>query len=137
MTSPYEEILNDTLGDYRRKRAQLLEMQQELSAVTGAATAPRQVVSVTVGRYGEVTDLKFPTSAYKRLTPAELATVIKSTIDDARSQAMQRSAELLAPMLPEGLSASALVSGNADLSSMLPEEPRLMTSLSDTGVSRP
>jgi hypothetical protein len=83
------------------------------------------VVSVTVGRAGEVTDLKFPTNAYKNMTATELASVILKTIEDARDQALAQSAELLAPMLPAGLDAQAVVRGTADLTTVFGEEPRM------------
>lgn len=116
----YEEAL----AAFQRRRDELVENQRRLKEITSTATAPRQVVSVTVGRSGELKDLRFPTNAYKNMTPAELATAILGTAEEARSAALKQSAEVLAPMLPKGVSADDLVRGTLDLSSLIPEEPR-------------
>jgi hypothetical protein len=82
-------------------------------------TSPRQVVTATVGPHGEVIGLAFPTSAYKRMAPAELATVIIKTIQEAREKSLSQSADLLRPMLPKGFSAEDMLSGKADVQAML------------------
>jgi DNA-binding protein YbaB len=119
MTSPYEETLNQALAAYKEQQEKLVEAREKLSAVTNTVTSARQVVSATVGRHGEVLGLAFPSSAYKRMAPAELASVIVKTIQDARAKSLEASAGLLAPMLPEGFSAEDMLSGKVDLQSML------------------
>lgn len=119
MTSPYEGALTEALAGYEQRRARLRDAQRELGAVTATATAPRRVVQVTVGRGGAVTEVKFPTSVYKNMTPAELSTVIMQTIDQARSQVLDRAAELLTPTLPPGIDARKLVAGDMDLDSLV------------------
>lgn len=110
MSSP-NEFLEKALGDLERRRERLAEMQKGMSEVSATATAARQAVTVTVGSHGEVTDLKFPNSSYKRMTPVELASTIMKTISDARDKALKQSAELLGPMLPPGLSAEEMLRG--------------------------
>lgn len=119
MSDSLKEMLSQALDGFNRKQAEFVSQQQKMNALSASATSPRQVVAVTVGARGELTDLKFPTSAYKRLPPAELASVILKTADEARSQLMKQSAELLAPTLPSGLSAEELVSGTVSLESIL------------------
>lgn len=123
MTSGYEQELNESLARYQRRRQELAEFQRGMAAITVTVTAPRRVVSVTMGNAGEVRELTFPTAAYRSMTPVELATVITKTIEDARSQALDRAAELLSGMLPPGLDARQLVRGKTDLSQMLPDDP--------------
>jgi DNA-binding protein YbaB len=119
MTSPYEGALTEALAGYEQRRARLRDAQRELGAVTATATAPRRVVKITVGRGGAVTEVKFPTSVYKNMTPAELATVVMQTIEQARSQVLDRAAELLKPTLPPGIDARKLVAGETDLDSLV------------------
>jgi hypothetical protein len=118
MTAPHEQTLTEVLAAYQRQREHLARTREQLTEITSTATAPRQVVTATVGRHGEVLALAFPTGAYKRLTPAELGAVIVATIQDARQQALSRAAELLAPLLPAGFSAQDLVSGTVDLTAL-------------------
>jgi DNA-binding protein YbaB len=119
MTSPYEKTMNDALAAYKRQREEFSQAREKMDTVTNSVTSPRQVVTATVGRHGEVLSVAFPTSAYKRMTPAELGTIIVKTIQDAREKSLSQSADLLKPMLPEGFSAADLLSGKADLQSML------------------
>ncbi|MEC3975214.1 YbaB/EbfC family nucleoid-associated protein [Amycolatopsis sp. H20-H5] len=129
----YEEQLEQSIAQYREQQAGLVEFQRALGNISCSATAPRQVVTVSVGCQGEVTSLRFPTDAYKRMVPAELSEVILATINEARAQAMDEYAELLSPLLPEGINAKDIVTGKADLGAMLPADPFTGT---DTPVTR-
>lgn len=118
MASPYEKMLEDALGAYQRQRENLTAAKERIDEATGTATSARREVTATVGRTGEVTELTFPTSAYKRMAPAELAGVIVRTIAQARQQAIDASAEELAPMLPPGFSARDLMAGKVDVEAL-------------------
>lgn len=118
MASPYEKMLEDALGAYQRQRENLTAAKERIDEATGTATSARREVTATVGRTGEVTELTFPTSAYKRMAPAELAGVIVRTIAQARQQAIDASAEQLAPMLPPGFSARDLMAGKVDVEAL-------------------
>jgi DNA-binding protein YbaB len=124
MTSPYEEIANQALADYQRRLDELTDSQRRMAEVSATAKSARQVVTVTVGGQGEVTDIKFPSGAYKNLTPGELSSVILKTINEARSQALAKAAEVLAPMFPAGFSPEDVLTGKTELRSLLPAEPR-------------
>jgi DNA-binding protein YbaB len=129
MPSPYEELAGQAVAAYQKRLDDLVESRRKLAEVSATVVAPRQVVSVTVGGQGEITDVKFPAGAYKNMTPAELAEVILKTAKDAREQALSKSAKVLAPMLPDGFSADAILAGKADLTSMVPAEPRALDDL--------
>lgn len=129
MPSPYEELADQALAAYQKRLDELAGSRQKMAEVSATVVAPRQVVSVTVGGRGELTGLKFPVDAYKNMAPAELASVILKTVQDAREKALSKTAEVLAPMLPDGFSAEDIVKGTADLGSMLPAEPRTLEDL--------
>jgi DNA-binding protein YbaB len=111
--------MNDALAAYQQQREQLTHAREKLNTVTNSVTSPRQVVTATVGRHGEVIGLSFPTSAYKHMAPAELASVIIKTIQEAREKSLSQSADLLKPMLPKGFSAEDMLSGKTDVQTML------------------
>ncbi len=121
--APDESMLDQALAHYQRQRERSAELYQQMREVTETVTAPRQVVKVTVGPSG-VTDLSFPSHAYKNMPGTELASVILKTIGQAQQRMQARSAELLAPTLPAGVSAEDLMNGKADLAALLPERPR-------------
>jgi DNA-binding protein YbaB len=115
--------------EYQRQRNSLTEMQQRMRALSGTATSPRREVTVSVGQSGVLTDIRFPTSAYKRMTPSDLSEVILATYTDAKESVLAQAAEVLAPMLPAGMDARALVDGTAGTDAYLPAEPRIATSV--------
>jgi DNA-binding protein YbaB len=123
VSSPYDEHIEELLGAYRRERAGVGELQRRMREVTASATAPRQAAKVTVNSQGEVTEIAFPTGAYKRMAPVELSQMLLATIQKARTQAMAEMADVLSGHLPEGLAASDLLQGKADLGGLLPEAP--------------
>lgn len=124
MSTNHDEQLEQSIAKYREQREGLVDLQRDLGAISCSATAPRQVVTVSVGHQGEVTSLKFPSDAYKRMVPAELSEAILTTINEARAKALDEAAKLLAPMLPERFNAREIVEGKANLRSMMPPEPR-------------
>ena len=124
-SSPYDQHIEELLGAYRRERAQIGELQRRMREVKASATAPRQALKVTVNSQGEVTAIEFPTGAYKRMAPVELSQLLVSTIQKARATAMAEVAEVLSGHLPEGISATELLQGKADLGGLLPETPTM------------
>lgn len=103
MSSPYGKQIEDLMELYRRQREQIAETQQKLLEVSATATAPGRVVTITVGARGEVTSVTFPTQRYRKMAPAELATVLVSTISEARAQAAEETTALMANLFPGGL----------------------------------
>jgi hypothetical protein len=114
---------DDYLAQYREQVARLGETQRRLGEIACTAVAPRQAVSVTVGHGGVVTAISFPTGAYKRMAPKELAAVLMDTVHAAREMAIDEAGEILAPSLPPGLNARAMLTGQVDLPSLLPTNP--------------
>lgn len=123
MSTGYEQQLEEALAQYQRRRTELAEFQQKTADLSVTVTAPRKVVSVTIGNAGVVKDIKFPTAAFKNLSGPELAKVLVTTLEDARAQALDMVADLLAPMLPSGLDPRQVVRGNADLAKVMPADP--------------
>lgn len=125
MSTQHSEQLDQLIAQYRRQFAEVKDTQRRLREISCTATAPRQVVSVTAAHGGMVTDIKFPTGAYKRLAPAELASAVLKTITEAQEQARREAADVIAPSLPPGMDARKLFSGDFDVQSLLKPEPEL------------
>ena len=125
MTDPHAltKELDHLLEEYRERRAAAGERQRRIQAISATAVAPRQAVKVTVGVQGDLTAIEFPTGAYKRMTPNELAEAIIGASREAKAKAMESCKELVAPMLPAGLNFLDLIQGKADLAQVLPAEP--------------
>lgn len=123
MSNPHAERLEQLRAQYLEQIADLRDTQRKMREISCTVTAPRQVVSVTVGHGGFVKDVRFPNSAYKKLAPAELSSVIVKAIADAQQQVARETATLMAPMLPPGVDAEKLFSGELDVDSFVPAEP--------------
>lgn len=122
MSSSLQEQLEQSLGEYRRKREELREMQARMAEFSVTVSSPRNVFSVTVGQQGEVTGLAFPTGAYKSLVPSELSKIILETVREAQGKARDELAALMEPMMPPGFGVRDLLAGGADLDAALPAE---------------
>jgi DNA-binding protein YbaB len=123
--STYDQAIGEMLKNYHEQLDKAAEMQRTLAEMTASATAVRQTVKVTVGGRGELAALEFPTGAYKRMPPQELASVIVATAAQAREKVAEQVAELVGPTLPSGLDISALVSGTANVRDVLSDEPKM------------
>ena len=98
----YSAEIEELLAKYRERRSKAGELQRQITAVTGTATAQRQTVKITVNVQGEITALEFPTGAYKRMAPAELAEVITSTQQAAKAKALESMQSMLLPEIRTG-----------------------------------
>ncbi|MFD9698142.1 YbaB/EbfC family nucleoid-associated protein [Lentzea sp. NPDC059081] len=125
MSTPHSEQLEQLMSQYQRQMAEVKETQRKLREISCTATAPRRALTVTVTHGGAVSDIKFPSGAYKRMAPAELASVLLKTITEAQQLARQAAAEVVAPTLPPGMDAQKLFSGEVDIHSLLKPEPEL------------
>lgn len=121
-TSRVEQIFQE----YQRQHAVFTDLHRQIQAISVTAASPRREVEVTVDHSGKVTGIDFTGSAYKRLAPKELSELIMRTLEDAKEQAADQSAELLTPVMPEGLNARDLVSGRLGIDKLAPADgPRL------------
>jgi hypothetical protein len=96
----FNEDIDQLLGEYQKRRGAASDLQRRIREITGTASAPRQSVKVTVGVQGEVTALEFPTGAYKRMAPRELAEAVLAVIGEAK--AMDAYKGLMEPHMPGG-----------------------------------
>lgn len=127
----YAQMLDELTAEYRRQRERSGELHRQLKEITGTASAPRNVVKVSVGAQGEVRDIQFPTGAYKRMAPAELTSALLTTIAEAKEKALVKVRELMEPELPKGSKFLDIFTGKAEMPDVLPEEPRVPDAVVD------
>ncbi|WP_329138181.1 YbaB/EbfC family nucleoid-associated protein [Streptomyces sp. NBC_01476] len=120
----YDQEIEELMAEYRRQREKADTTRRRINESAGTATAPRKTVKVTVTARGEVTDIEFPTAAFRRMTPKELADVLKVTIAEARANALAKVDEHVTfSRLLKGLQPSALLTGSVELADLFPPEP--------------
>ncbi|MEV7320191.1 YbaB/EbfC family nucleoid-associated protein [Streptomyces sp. NPDC093970] len=125
MTESLGGNTDDLFEAYRARRAEAEQLQKRVRETTASVVAPRQVVKVTVGSRGELTAVEFPTGAYRRLTPAELAEVLMTSVREAQEKVADEVSELLAPHLPAELNVRGVLRGEANATSGLPDAPKM------------
>ena len=112
--------LADVLAKFEESRAKLLDLQQQMREVSATATSARREVSVTVSQLGGLQDIKFSGNAHRKLAPQELASLIMETFQDAKEQAADRAAEIIAPFTPPGVDARELMAGRLGAEALVP-----------------
>jgi DNA-binding protein YbaB len=131
MTTPYDQQIEELLDQYRKQREEIAETRRQLDESTATVTAPKQVVKVTVGAQGEVRAIEFPTAAFRRMPPKELANTLLTTIQQARVKALEKTGELVSTRLPAGVTMADLLQGKANPTDLLSKDPAMPESVRD------
>jgi len=117
------------LGGASAKREDLRGLHERMSRISARMTAPRKVVSVTVGWQEDVIEPVFPCSVCRStLAGARLpepAAMVLEIVRAARAKVGEELAVMMAPMMPSGFAVRALPAGKAYLDRILPDEPSL------------
>jgi DNA-binding protein YbaB len=122
--------LEELMKQYRQKREEAEENYRRIGEIEATATAVRQTVKVTVGALGQIKSIEFPTGAYRRMAPKELAAALLDTIEEAKAEALKKVDEAV-PSPLSGVSSSALLQGDFDMNDLLPETPPMADSIRD------
>ena len=118
--------LETMFEEYQSQRLTLTDLNSKIHAISVTVSSPRREIEVTVNHGGAITDLTFTGTSYRKLAPKDLSALILRTIADAKERAAAESAELLAPLMPNGLDARELLAGRASLDQLAPPDgPRL------------
>lgn len=126
MSEYADRQLEQMLDDYQQRRSSLADLHQRLRTLTATVTSPRREVTVTVTHTGAVVDVTFDGPGYRRLPPKELSELVMRTIGAAREKAVAEAAELMSPVLPEGVDARRLLAGQVDFETLAPSAgPRM------------
>jgi DNA-binding protein YbaB len=99
---------------YDWMRDQTRRIHEEAAKVTGTAESPDGAVKATVGPRGQLLSLTLDPRASRRLSTEDLSASIVDTVNRAAKDANTRTAELVAPILPTGVSVADLAGGTAD-----------------------
>jgi DNA-binding protein YbaB len=131
MSLPFDGELEVLMEEYRKRRARTAELQRRIREISATATTPRETVKVKVGAQGDLLGIEFPTSAYKRMAPNELAEAILAATAEAKAKALDALRELMQPELPAGLDFDDLIQGKADMTKALPADPAMPDAVRD------
>lgn len=99
----FEAEIGELAGEINQQLARIREAYEELSAMEHTACSMDGMVSVTVGRHGQLLDIELNPRAYRALSPSQLADAIMQQADEATAAVSEQSKYLLKPLMPEGV----------------------------------
>ncbi|MCI2417470.1 YbaB/EbfC family nucleoid-associated protein [Saccharopolyspora sp. K220] len=111
--------LGSALELFEQEQAKLADFQQKLAETSTVVDSRNRMLTVTLDGSGELSDLKFNTTAYRTMAPAELSALILETLRKARSQSFQTMQELMGGGPLQGLDIEEIATGQADLAAVL------------------
>lgn len=95
------------------------ETQKKMLSVTGTATSPDGLITVTVGPRGQLVDLEIDPKIYRRPDSALLAQNILKTVRDAVEQVQAETSKLVGELLPKELSADDIAARGGVMSQVV------------------
>ncbi|RIV36052.1 YbaB/EbfC family nucleoid-associated protein [Micromonospora radicis] len=126
MSTSWHEEIERAYAELERSQEAIAQVQRDMSERTVTVTAPSRALTVVVDAQGNLTDLTFPTRAYRSMAGPELAALLIETIAQARRRANDELAEMFSAVLPQGTPIVDMLNGTADLDEMISDAVRLV-----------
>ncbi|MEW9553849.1 YbaB/EbfC family nucleoid-associated protein [Nonomuraea sp. NPDC050783] len=131
MSDEFRLTIEALAKEYNQQAVRLREAYGKLSELTVTAESRDHMVSVTVGPRGQVQSIKLDPRVYRKLSPSQLARTIMEQIGAATAQVADRTKELMAPFVPEGLPLEDVFGEGASIESFLPQPVKLPSAEGD------
>jgi DNA-binding protein YbaB len=113
-------MMGTAFAAFEEQKRAVADFEKAVAESETTVTAKNHAITVTVDGRGELTDVKFPTNAYRKMAPAELSSLLVETVTAARDQARKGLNELLETIVPTGMAADFLTN-SVDVEGMLDE----------------
>lgn len=117
--STYPEQTEQALARLREDQEKIARASASLASETEEAVSKDRAISAKINAEGELVELKFRTSAYKSMAPAELSAAVMDVIKRAHGRMQARVVEAYAPFAPEGIDLETAREGGFDPAKML------------------
>lgn len=129
--------LGSALEVFEEEQRKLAEFQRKLAETSTVVDSPKKLLTITLDGNGELSELKFNTTGYRSMAPAELSAVITETLQKARRQSLETMQEIMDNPLG-GADLNDIASGQADLANVLGKvmEPSLNLMREANGESK-
>lgn len=119
MSNPLQDRIEQAFAEFEHSQAALTAIQDELAANSTTVASKNRAVQVTVDGHGDVTEIKFPTKAYRTMAPAELGSLLVETLGEARREAVESATNLVRTTLPDSGPLLAAFGGSTDFDAVL------------------
>jgi DNA-binding protein YbaB len=123
MRPEWQAHIDELLQEYRKKRADLKKLQEEMASMEATITTAEDMVTVTVGPQGRLVGLEFNPRVYRKLSPSELAEAVLAAVQEATAQVGDQVRAAMDPLAPTSASYGKVAGQGFDLDRILPEHP--------------
>ncbi|MFC4565727.1 YbaB/EbfC family nucleoid-associated protein [Nocardiopsis mangrovi] len=117
--SSYPEQMEQALARLREDQEKVTRASASLASATEEAVSKDRAISAKINADGELVELKFRTTSYQSMPPAELSAAVMDVIKRARDKMQARVMEAFGPFAPEGIDMEAARTGGFDPAKML------------------
>ncbi|HYY88409.1 MAG TPA: YbaB/EbfC family nucleoid-associated protein [Chloroflexota bacterium] len=132
MSDPLQDKIEQAFADFERTQAAITTIQDELAEGATTVTSKNRAVQVTVDGHGDVSEIKFPTKAYRTMAPAELGSLLVTTLSEARRQAVEHATNLMRTTLPDTAPLLRALGGSDDFETVMEDLAQMAASPSQT-----
>ena len=112
------------LAGLNELRTRIATVREELAGRRVSETSKDHLVTAVIGHGGALVDLKFNTTAYRSMAPAELAAVVRETVERARGRMQQELLDTVEPLMPGRVRVRDVAEGRLSVEDFLREAGR-------------
>lgn len=116
----FEAEIRQLADEVNDQMARVREAYRELAAIEHTARSADGMVSVTVGRNGQVRAIQLNPRVYRTLSTSQLADAIMQQIGKGTAAVTEQSMRLLQPLMPEGVPYEDVFGEHATLDALCP-----------------
>lgn len=119
MTSPLRDQLDAAMTEVRAYQEKLLAARREAGEATVSVRSKDRMFTVTLGGQGELRDIKFHTTDYGSMPPAQLSALLVETVNSAREQLAAKVRATFEPLSGVGTALRTSMTGGSELDGVL------------------
>lgn len=95
----FQEQLAEAMAQLAEQTKKIQEVQEELARTSATATSKDRMVTASVNAHGEVVSFKFHTEGFRTMPTAQLAEVLKTTVNAARAEVSSKVTGTVRPLM--------------------------------------
>ncbi|MEE1811710.1 YbaB/EbfC family nucleoid-associated protein [Streptomyces sp. BE133] len=95
----FQEQLAEAMAGLAEQTKKIQQVQEELARASASATSKDRMVTASVNAHGEILSFKFHTEGYRTMPGAQLAEVLKNTVNAARTEMNSKVSGSVRPLM--------------------------------------
>ncbi|NMO55375.1 YbaB/EbfC family DNA-binding protein [Actinoplanes sp. TBRC 11911] len=127
MSSPMHDRIEQAYAEFEKKKEAIAGFENAIGTAHTTVTSKNRELNVTVDGRGDLTEIKFPTNAYRSMAPAELANLLVDTVRSAREKARAEAANMLESLLPARAPILSMLNNPGGFDQMMREAVRIVS----------